>query len=97
MPEMMCVAEFVDKLQAICQVCGGPGTRTQRLVDGRPASADEPVIKVGATESYEPRCRMCHELPCDRPALDLEEAAIADRVNAAITPGTHRGKLKVVS
>lgn len=68
MPQLLCVAEFVDKLQAICQVCAGPATRTQRLVDARPATADEPVIKVGAKESYEPRCRACHELPTRRPS-----------------------------
>jgi thymidine kinase len=78
MPRLLCIAEFVDKLQAICQVCSGPATRTQRLVDGRPASPDEPVIKVGATESYEPRCRECHELPTSRPAFDLATSALED-------------------
>jgi thymidine kinase len=73
MPGLLCVAEFVDKLQAICQVCGGPGTRTQRLVDGRPAAPNEPVIKVGAKESYEPRCRSCHELPLRQPEQELTE------------------------
>ncbi len=66
-PEMLATAEFVTKLQAICQQCGGPATRTQRLIEGRPASADEPVIKVGAQESYEPRCRTCHEVASGRP------------------------------
>lgn len=75
MPQLLCVAEFVDKLQAICQVCAGPATRTQRLIDGRPASADEPVIKIGAQESYEPRCRECHELPSGRPARELTDDA----------------------
>ena len=81
MPQLLCVAEFVDKLQAICQTCGGPGTRTQRLVDGRPASPDEPVIKVGAKESYEPRCRECHELPLSTPVFDLTTAALEDAVS----------------
>lgn len=72
MPTLLCVAEFVDKLQAICQTCGGPATRTQRLIEGRPASPDEPVIKVGAQESYEPRCRWCHELPLSQPASELD-------------------------
>ncbi len=80
MPQLLAVAEFVDKLQAICQQCGGPATRTQRLVDGRPATPDEPVIKVGATESYEPRCRVCHELPARRPALDLTGAALEEQL-----------------
>ena len=75
MPQLLCVAEFVTKLQAICQVCGGPATRTQRLIAGRAASPDEPVIKVGAQESYEPRCRACHELPDSRPAQDLAASA----------------------
>jgi thymidine kinase len=62
MPEVLAVAEFVDKLQAICSVCGAPASRTQRLVDGRPASEHDPLIKVGATESYQARCRRCHEV-----------------------------------
>ena len=54
-PKLMTTAEFVTKLPAICAVCGGPATRTQRLVDGKPASYDDPVIMVGASESYEAR------------------------------------------
>lgn len=86
MPQLLAVAEFVDKLQAICQVCGGPATRTQRLIGGRPANPDEPVIKVGAQESYEPRCRECHELPTSRPTLDLTESAL-ERALLDTTPG----------
>jgi thymidine kinase len=59
-PELMASAEYVEKLRAICAVCGEPGTRTQRLVDGDPAHVDEPTIAVGAEESYEARCRECH-------------------------------------
>ncbi|MFZ5353362.1 MAG: thymidine kinase [Bacillota bacterium] len=62
-PELMSAAEFVDKIQAICMKCGNPATRTQRLIDGRPASYNDPIILVGATESYEARCRKCHEVP----------------------------------
>ena len=62
MPELLSVAEFVDKLQAICSVCGAPASRTQRLVEGRPAGENDPLIKVGAAESYEARCRRCHEV-----------------------------------
>jgi thymidine kinase len=50
----------VDKLQAICLVCGGPASHTQRLINGRPAAYDDPVILVGASEVYEARCRGCH-------------------------------------
>ncbi|SDN61270.1 thymidine kinase [Fictibacillus solisalsi] len=63
MPKLMALAETVTKLQAICMVCGSPASRTQRLINGKPASYDDPVILVGASESYEPRCRHCHEVP----------------------------------
>lgn len=59
-PKLLAVAEFVDKIQAICSVCGQPATRSQRLIDGKPAKYDDPIIKVGAVESYEARCRRCH-------------------------------------
>ncbi|MFZ1771899.1 MAG: thymidine kinase [Caldilinea sp.] len=60
---LMALAEYVDKLQAICVVCGAAASRTQRLIDGKPARYDEPVILVGGSESYEARCRACHEAP----------------------------------
>jgi len=63
MPTLMCVAEVVDKFQAICVVCGGPATRNQRLVNGKPAKWDSPTIMVGGRESYEARCRHCHKVP----------------------------------
>ena len=60
MPKLLARAEYVTKLQAICHVCGAPATRTQRLIDGKPAHYDDPIILVGATEHYEARCRHCH-------------------------------------
>ena len=63
MPLLMAEAEMVDKLQAICMVCGSPASRTQRLIDGRPAHYDDPVILVGASEVYEARCRKHHKVP----------------------------------
>jgi thymidine kinase len=63
MPVLMAQAEEVDKLQAICVVCGAPASRTQRLIDGQPAAYDDPVILVGGSESYEARCRHCHTMP----------------------------------
>lgn len=60
MPRLMAVAEMVDKLHAICVLCGAPATRTQRLIDGQPAAWDSPTIMVGGRESYEARCRACH-------------------------------------
>jgi len=63
MPPLLALAERVDKLQAICIVCGGPASRTQRLINGQPAAYDDPVILVGASEVYEARCRGCHVVP----------------------------------
>ena len=60
MPELLCRAELVDKLQAVCHRCGGPATMTQRLVDGEPAPFGGETIQVGALDSYEARCRACH-------------------------------------
>ena len=63
MPVLLAKAERVDKLQAICMVCGESATRTQRLVNGQPAFLDDPVVIVGAAEMYEARCRIHHEVP----------------------------------
>ncbi|EII6316647.1 thymidine kinase [Staphylococcus pseudintermedius] len=59
-PEMLAVSEHITKLQAVCAVCGASSSRTQRLIDGKPAKVDDPIILVGANESYEPRCRAHH-------------------------------------
>jgi thymidine kinase len=66
-PVLMAIAESVTKLQAVCTVCGSPASRTQRLINGQPASYHDPIILVGASESYEPRCRHHHEVP-DKPS-----------------------------
>lgn len=63
MPELLAQAEQVDKLHAICVMCGDEASRTQRLIDGRPASYHDPIILIGATEAYEARCRRCHDVP----------------------------------
>lgn len=67
--ELLAIAEKIDKLHAICVRCGDLATRNQRLIDGRPAPAEGPVIQVGGLESYEARCRRCHEVP----TLDREQ------------------------
>ncbi len=67
MPQLMAIAESVDKLSAICVLCGASATRTQRLIDGEPAAWDSPTIMVGGTEAYEARCRACHVV---RPAME---------------------------
>ena len=69
MPILMTQAEFVTKLTAVCTQCGSPGTRTQRLVNGKPAKYDDPLILVGASESYEARCRHCHHI-VGRPTVE---------------------------
>jgi thymidine kinase len=70
MPALLSKAEQVEKLQAICVVCGAPASRTQRLIDGRPASYHDPVILVGGSESYEARCALHHIVP-NRPRPSL--------------------------
>jgi thymidine kinase len=69
MPTLLCLAEFVDKLEAVCHRCGGAATMTQRLVDGKPASFAGETIQVGALDSYEARCRACFE-----PGIDVAAA-----------------------
>ena len=68
MPQLITDAEFVTKLTAVCMKCGAPATRTQRLVNGKPASYHDPIIMVGASEAYEARCRHCHEV-LDKPEI----------------------------
>ena len=63
LPQLLALAERVDKLQAICIVCGGPASRSQRLLNGEPAYYEDPVVLVGAEEVYEARCRGCHVVP----------------------------------
>jgi thymidine kinase len=63
MPDLLAEADEVVKLRAICARCGRDAARSQRLIDGRPAPASAPTILVGAEESYEARCRHCHEVP----------------------------------
>ena len=62
LPDLLTRAEFVTKLTAECAKCGAPATRTQRIINGKPASFNDPIVLVGAKEAYEPRCRHCHEI-----------------------------------
>jgi thymidine kinase len=71
MPDLMARAELVDKIHAICVVCGRDANRTQRLIDNEPAAFDDPVVLVGAAEVYEARCRHCHEV---KPAQNGDNA-----------------------
>jgi thymidine kinase len=78
MPTFLAVAEFVDKLQAVCHRCGGAATMTQRLVNGAPAPFDGATIVVGAAEQYEARCRSCHRVDDTRVQLWEPEREGAD-------------------
>ncbi len=83
-PELLALAEYVTKLQAICVKCGNPASRTQRLVNGRPAAYDDPVILVGAQEHYEARCRKCHEVPrADKPDMGSADAIDGETFGAS--------------
>ncbi len=62
MPQLLAVADEVVKLRAICMKCGAPASHTYRVIDGKPAHKDDPIILIGATESYEARCRDCYQL-----------------------------------
>lgn len=72
---LLAIAERIDKLHAICVVCGELATRNQRLIDGHPAPAEGPTIQVGGSESYEARCRRHHDVPSSR---DDQMALISD-------------------
>ena len=73
---LLAVAERIDKLHAICVVCGDLATRNQRLIDGRPAPAEGPTIQIGGMESYEARCRAHHVVPS---SLDDQMHLISER------------------
>jgi len=78
MPRILALAEAVDKLHAICVKCGHSATRNQRLMNGEPAPYESPVVQVGGSESYEARCRRCHEVPsATRDQTSLLEALSA--------------------
>lgn len=61
--KVMAIADHVTKLDAVCEVCGAPATRSQRIINGVPANFDDPIVLVGAKESYQARCRRCHVVP----------------------------------
>ena len=67
MPQLLSLAEDVDKLHAICMVCGEHASRTQRLINGEPAYYDDPIVMVGGSEAYEARCREHHQVPVRKP------------------------------
>jgi len=62
MPALMAIADEIVKLKAVCVVCGDEARFTQRLVDGKPAQAADPLIMIGAQNCYQARCRSCYQL-----------------------------------
>jgi thymidine kinase len=83
--DLLAIAETVDKLHAICVVCANPATRNQRLMNGQPVPAEAPVIQVGGSESYEARCRGCHQVPSTaRAQTSLLDALDADPADAVV-------------
>jgi thymidine kinase len=82
MPILLALADQVTKLSAICTVCGADATRTQRMVGGRPAASDDPLIVVGGLhdDRYEARCRAHHVVG---PARGVVSAPIWDELPAA--------------
>lgn len=88
-PELLAIAEKIDKLHAICVLCGDVATRNQRLIDGVPAPAEGPTIQVGGAESYEARCRRCHEVPAvtrAQTALDIKVAEASAAGDVGVNP-----------
>ena len=71
MPKLLSIAEYVTKLSAICVKCHTPATRTQRIINGKPANYNDPIVLIGAKDSYEARCRGCHEVPGKPHRYDL--------------------------
>jgi thymidine kinase len=82
MPRLLAVAEEITKLLAICVRCGNPAVHTQRLV------ASEELIVVGASGTYEARCRRCFEPHlAQHPAEERPEGNPAPRARKAVTSG----------
>lgn len=74
MPDLMCLATCVDKLHAVCMKCGSDhASRTQRLINGKPADKNSPLIMIGGDETYEARCIRCWELPCSVESVEDKE------------------------
>src|SRR5207247_9075177 len=92
MPALLAIGEIVDKLQAICVVCGEPASRNQRLVNGRPALWDSPTVMVGGRESYEARCRQCRRVPrADEGQKVLLYVRTASMVNVVLNGNVDAG------
>lgn len=64
MPTLLSLCDEIEKPTAVCEVCGEEdATRTQRLINGKPAKYTDPIILIGAEQDYEPRCVRHHIVP----------------------------------
>jgi thymidine kinase len=81
MPQLLAAAESILKLKAVCMVCGGLASRSQRL------TAERKQVVVGASEHYEARCRACfdpdlgtteHEMPLPIPQVEKHSEQTGD-------------------
>ncbi|MBN8690408.1 MAG: thymidine kinase [Armatimonadetes bacterium] len=79
MPQLLAVADEVVKLRAICLNCGNIASHTFRIINGKPAHKNDPIILIGATESYEARCRNCFELGGERKSKPKKKKSAAPR------------------
>ncbi len=74
MPGLLAIAEYVDKMHAVCVRCGAPAHYSQRIAGG------DQQLQVGDIESYEARCRRCY-VPFGavvaEPALEATEGTVA--------------------
>ena len=78
-PALLAIADVIDKLHAICMVCGRPAGRSQRLINGKEAAYDDDLIIVGAEQVYEARCRTCHNVP-GKPARDASHKKVGSKL-----------------
>ena len=83
MPVLLCYADEVVKLSAVCVCCGRDANRTQRLVDGHPAGPG-PQVLIGASETYEARCAACWVSPQQVEALQQQLDGLSDPICEAL-------------
>jgi thymidine kinase len=84
MAHLLCYADKVDKLTAICMKCGSEyAVRTQRLIDGKPAEIDSPLIMIGGNETYEARCRNCYKIDNENyyKISDSEQKSVKNQIS----------------
>ena len=92
MPQLLAMAEVVHKLAALCSICGGQASFTQRLIDGQPASYSSPLVVVGSRELYTARCRLHYGTPETGASVDANPRQVASRFEGS-PPTGHASRL----